>query len=374
MGLSNEPNRSLSDRGGRDDGPMLGGDGDTLTAHDPAIAVSAVVVNWNGRTHLETCLASLLGQSLAGIEVILVDNGSTDGSLELVEERFGDAVRLVSNGSNLGYGQALNVGIRAARGRYLLALNNDTELAPGCVAALVEAADRHPSTGSFAPKILSFEDRGRIDSVGLLLYPDGIARGRGRLEKDFGQYDGEDEVLIASGCAMLLRRAMLADAGVFDQDFFAYCEDTDLGLRARLRGWRCRAVPAAVVYHKYSAATSAYSPLKAFLVERNRFWVALKCLPAPLLIASPLFTLLRLGAQAWGALSGRGAAGRFARRESPLALAGILARALVAGASGIPATLHKRRAIQSARRVTALDAVAWFGRHGMGVREIALRD
>ena len=122
----------------------------------------------------------------------------------------------------------------------------------------------------FAPKILSLTDRKIIDNVGQLLYADGLSRGRGRLEADRGQYDQEEEILLPSGCAMLLRRTMLADIGGFDEDLFAYCDDTDLGLRAQLAGWRCRSVPAAVVYHAYSATTSAYSPLKAFLVERNR--------------------------------------------------------------------------------------------------------
>lgn len=345
-----------------------------ITAYDARIPVSAVVVNWNGRAHLETCLGSLLDQTLDGVEVILVDNGSTDGSLDLVRERFGETVRILANSTNLGYGRALNIGMRAARGRYLFVLNNDTQVAPGCLAALAAAADRHPSTGSFAPKILSFDDPSCIDGIGLLLYPDGSARARGRLERDSGQYDREEEVLMASGCAMLLRRAMLADIGGFDEDLFAYCEDTDLGLRARLAGWHCRAVPAAVVYHKYSATTSAYSPEKAFLVERNRFWVALKCLPAPLLFASPFFTALRFGAQAWGTLARRGAAGRFAAQHSPARLAAVLVRALLAGVAGIPATLHKRRAVQAARRIAAAEAFFWYRRHGMGVGEIALRD
>ncbi len=342
-----------------------------LTSYDPAIPLSAVVVNWNGRAHLETCLQSLLGQTLAGLEIILVDNGSSDDSLALVRTRFGEAVRLVALPDNRGYAGGLNAGIAAARGRMLLALNNDIELDSHCCAHLVAAADAHPSTGSFAPKILDFERRTVIDNVGHWLYADGLSRGRGRLEVDRGQYDAEEEIGLPSGCAVLLRRAMLADVGLFDADLFAYCDDTDLGLRARLAGWRCRAVPAAVVYHKYSAASSAYSPLKAFLVERNRAWVALKCLPAPLLLVSPLFTLLRLGAQAWGALTRRGAAGRFADAHSPFALLAVLLRAYGAALAGAPAMLRKRRHVQAARRVSAWAAVGWLRRYGMGVRAVA---
>lgn len=346
----------------------------SLTAYDPAIPVSAIVVNWNGRAHLEGCLSSLLRQSLEGTEIILVDNGSTDGSVDFVRERFGSAVRVIEHSTNLGYGAALNAGIRVARGRYLFVVNNDTELDPGCLGALVAAADQYFNAGSCAPKILSFSDRHVIDNVGHLLYADGLSRGRGRLEEDRGQYDRDEQILLPSGCAMLLRRAMLADVGLFDEDLFAYCEDTDLGLRACLAGWSCQYVASAVVYHKYSASTSHYSPLKAFLVERNRSWVALKCLPAPLLLMSPVFTALRLAAQGVGALSRRGAAGRFAADHSVGTLIGVFARALVAAARGLPRSWRKRRIVQARRRISYGEALGWITRHGMGLREIALKD
>ena len=345
----------------------------SLTHHDPSIDVSVVVVNWNGREHLEVCLGSLLRQHVAA-EIIVVDNASVDDSLALVWEKFGDRVRLVELEHNVGYGAGLNAGIRVAKGRFLFALNTDTEVAPACLATLVDAADRFPNAGSFAPKILSFQDPDIIDNVGHLLYADGLSRGRGRLERDRGQYDREEEILIASGCAMLLRRSMLADIGLFDPDLFAYCEDTDLALRAQLKGWRCRYVPAAVVYHKYSAATAPYSPEKAFLVERNRIWVATKCLPASMLAITPVFTALRLAAQAWGALTKRGAAGRFAASRSRMELFGILLRAWTAALRQLPQAWRKRRQIQATRRISGLDAWRWLRLYRMGVREIALRD
>jgi len=345
-----------------------------LRRFDPDVEVSAIVVNWNGREHLEVCLGSLLAQRGVRVEIVLVDNGSTDGSLEFVRERFGDRVRLLAQPENIGYGAALNRGVAVARGRHLLVLNNDTEVDERCLAVLVDAANRHPAAGSFAPKILSFDDRQVIDNVGHLLYADGLSRGRGRLERDHGQYDQEEDILLGSGCAMLLRRDMLAAVGTFDEDLFAYCEDTDLGLRARLAGWSCMSVPKAVVYHKYSASTAHYSPLKAFLVERNRIWVATKCLPWPLLALNPLFTLLRLGAQAFATLTGRGAAGRFSQDHSSAALAGILLRAWVAGTSGLPRAWRKRRRIQHTRRIPSHEALRWISDHGMGVREIAWKE
>ncbi len=344
-----------------------------LPPHDPAVDVTVILVNWNGRDHLEVCIASLLKQSAAA-ELLLVDNASTDDSLALVRERFGDKVRIIELPENVGYGAGLNAGIAQSQGRFIFALNTDTEIAPACLATLVDCADRYPNCGSLAPKILSFQDPETIDNVGHLLYPDGLSRGRGRLEQDRGQYDSEEEILIASGCAMLMRRSMLGDVGLFDPDLFAYCEDTDLALRARLKGWRCRSVPSAVVYHKYSAATSPYSPEKAFLVERNRVWVSLKCLPAPMLALSPLFTAARLAAQGWGALTKRGAAGQFASNHSRSELFSILLRAWGAALRGLPKALRKRRQVQSARRISVLDTTEWMTTYRMGLTEIALKN
>ncbi|HVO23645.1 MAG TPA: glycosyltransferase family 2 protein [Candidatus Margulisiibacteriota bacterium] len=345
-----------------------------LTTYDPAVPVSVIVVNWNGRQHLDTCFGSLRRQTLPGVESVMVDNGSTDGSVDHMRTHFADSVHTLTLPGNAGYGAALNVGIRAARGRYLCALNNDTEVDPGCLAALYAAAERYPEAGSFAPKILSFDKRRQIDNVGHLLYADGLSRGRGRLEEDHGQYDRDEEILLFSGCAVLLRREMLADIGLFDEDLFAYCEDTDLGLRAQLAGWRCRAVPSAVVYHKYSASTAHYSAMKAFLVERNRAWVAVKCLPAPLLLLSPIFTGLRLGAQAIGALTHRGAAGRFASDHSAGALAAVFVRAVAASIRGLPQAWRKRRAVQRQRRISNREALRWRSRYGMRLREIAWKE
>jgi len=346
----------------------------SLTDYDPAVPVSTIVVNWNGRAHLEGCLRSLLGQSLRGGEIVVVDNGSDDGSVELLQARFAQDIVLLRHDSNRGYAAGLNAGIGAARGRYLFALNNDTEVDEGCLHALVRAADAPPEAGSYAPKILSYFDRTVIDNVGHLLYPDGLSRGRGRLEIDRGQYENEEEVFLFSGCATLLRREMLADVGLFDEDLFAYCDDTDLGLRAQLAGWRCRFVPSALVYHKYSGSSGHYSPFKAFLVERNRAWVALKCLPLPMLVASPVFTLARLATQALGVVRRQGAAGRFASERSAWELLVILVRAWLAAGAGTPRMLRRRREIQRRRRIGTVKMLQRAVRHRMGVREVALKD
>ncbi len=338
------------------------------------VTLSIIIVNWNGKGFLEGCLGSIFAQRSPSLEVILVDNGSTDGSVEFVRERFPNVV-VIENGRNVGFAGANNRGILRSKGRYVLTLNNDTVLKEGFLREIMDAAEASAeNVGMWAPKILSFHERDVIDSVGgLLIYPDGLARGRGRLEKDAGQYDRE-EVFIPSACAALYRRGMLDKIGLFDNDFFAYCEDTDLGLRARIAGWKAEGVPGAVVYHYYSGTGGRYTPFKAFLVERNRLWVAVKNFPAPMLAISPLYTLWRYMVQAWGMLTGKGSAGRFTEGFSRSEIPRVIFRAYRDALRGLPAMLEKRRAVQKTRKVRERDIINWFRRFGLGARELGLKD
>ena len=334
--------------------------------------VSVIIANWNRRDLLSECLQGLLAQAYDPFEVIVVDNGSTDGSPEMIAGRGEVRVRLLRNEHNLGYARAVNQGILASSSALIATLNNDAVPEPGWLEALVEAAARDPRAGMVACKIVSFEDPRILDGTGLLLYPDGSSRARGRLEEDRGQYDGALEALLPSGCAALYRRAMLDEVGLHDESFFAYCEDTDLGLRARLAGWTCAFAPKAVVRHHYSASSGHYSQMKAYLVERNRLWVAAKNFPTGRLLASPLFTLGRYVLQAWGAFSGKGAAGRFAREASRARLVGALLRAQIDGLRGLPRALRARREIRV--RVPRTEIDRWFREFGIGARELALKE
>jgi GT2 family glycosyltransferase len=294
--------------------------------------------------------------------------------VEMVHRDFGERVELVTLPENVGFAQGNNIGMAAARGRHFLLLNNDARAEPGWAEALVAAADADERVGMCACKILSIEKPGTIDNVGHLLYRDGLNRGRGRLETDRGQYDTPGEALFPSGCAALYRREMVRDIGAFDRDFFAYGDDTDIGLRGRLAGWKCLYVPGAVAHHHYSATSGSYSALKAFHVERNRAWIAMKYFPAPHLMASPLYTTLRYTLQAYGALRGVGAAGRFAEGSSRGALVGVLLRAWAAALAGAPAMWRRRREFARLRRVGTAEFESWLRRFGISAREIALKD
>lgn len=340
----------------------------------PEVVLSIIIVNWNGKRFLEGCLGSIFAQRFQSLEVILVDNGSTDGSADFVRERF-PRVIVVENGRNVGFAEANNRGILRSKGGYVLTLNNDTELKEGFLREIMSDAEASgENVGMWAPKILSLHERDMIDSVGgLLVYPDGLARGKGRLEKDAGQYDRE-EVFIPSACAALYRRSMLDKIGLFDGDFFAYCEDTDLGLRARLAGWKARGVPDAVVFHYYSGTGGRYTPFKAFLVERNRLWVAIKNFPAPMLVVSPLYTLWRYMVQAYGMLTGKGATRRFTEDFSRFELLRVIFKAYLDALRGLSAMLEKRNAIQKTRKVRDRDIVNWFRKFGLSAKELGLKD
>jgi len=331
---------------------------------------SVIVLNWNGEALIAECVDSLLAQTYPRLEILIVDNASTDRSASLIRERYGEKVRLIVNPANLGFAAGNNVGIAASRGAYVVLINNDAVADPGWAEALVREAEADPRVGMCASKIVTYDDPRVIDSAGLLLFRDGLGRGRGRMQRDVGAFSKPEDVLLPSGCAALYRRAMLDQIGVFDEGFFMYCDDVDLGLRGRVAGWRCRFVPDAVVRHRYSASAGRYSLRKVFLVERNRIWVMMKYFPWSAVVLSPFWTALRLGWHGYAAWRGRGGAGRALERGSAWRLVWTVARAYVAAARGVPAMIRQRRSGQ----ISCVQFRNWFRSHGISAREVALTE
>ncbi len=335
---------------------------------------SVIVLNWNGRHLLADCLDALRAQTFRDFETIVVDNGSTDGSADFVRSRASDPATLVPLEANAGYAGGNNRGFAAARGTWAVFLNNDTGADARWLEELHAAAGRHPDVAVFACKVLNYFRRDEIDTVGHLLYPDGINRGRGRLEKDEGQYDREEEVLFPSGCAAAYRRDLLDAIGGFDESFFAYGDDTDLGLRARFAGARCLLAPRAVVYHKYSGTSGAYSEFKAYHVERNRVWILLKYFPLRWILLSPFYTMVRMAHHAAAAWSGRGASGKYVAKGSASALARTVLRAWRDALRRVPAVLRERRRIRSRGLVSDARFAGWMRRHRLTAREVAWKE
>lgn len=324
--------------------------------------VSVIIVNWNGREYLPLCLQSLQRQTFRDFETILVDNGSTDGSQALVAEQF-LWVRLVELPTNTGFSGGNNAGLQYATGEYIVVLNNDTETDPGWLAELVRVADANPEVGQVGCRICAMIDHDLIDSLGHGVCADGMSRGRFRLEHWSvirQNFSPVQEMFFGTACVSLYRRAALDEAGFFDDDMFAFAEDTDLGLRLRWYGWDALLATNAVVYHKYSGTGGVFSPFKLYLVERNHYWVAVKNFPLGMLLLVPWFTVVRYLVQIRVVLSGSGSGGEFAVSGAR----GEIVRALVRGTwdalVGLPAMWRKRRRIMARARRSPAEMTALF--------------
>ncbi len=338
--------------------------------------VSVVIPNWNGEKYLNDCIASLREQTHNNLEIIVVDNASKDDSVEYLQKNF-PKVKVVRHSENLGFGAANNTGIKAAQGEYIMMLNNDTRLEPRCIEELRKSIDKDEKFGACASKILLEYESNLLDVAGIAVCLDGLSIGRGRLESG-DKFNKEEEVFFASDCACLYKKEMLEDIRltneIYDEDFFAYADETDMGWRAQLAGWKCVYNPEAVVYHLHSASSSSYSPLKAFLVERNRIWVAVKSFPISFLILGIFYTVLRYFYQTLGALTGKGAAGRFTKEASKFKLVSILIKANISAFLGLPKMLKKRREIMKKKRISNKEVYTLLKRFGISARKIALKE
>ena len=242
---------------------------------------SVVIPTWNGAHHLTTCLESLAAQTERDFETILVDGGSTDGTRELVEANHPQvASTTVWLPINRGFAAAANAGIRASKADVVVLLNNDTEVEPDWLAALLAGLYADEAIGMATSKIRLFDQRDALHTTGDLVFKSGEAANRGAWEIDAGQYDKSIDVFGASGAAMAVRRDLIDDIGVFEEVFESYMEDVDFAWRAQLRGWRCVFVPDAVVYHRLSATGGG--TYASYRVARNRIWVIARNMPGRL--------------------------------------------------------------------------------------------
>jgi len=317
-------------------------------------------------SRLRDCLDSLARQNLRDFEVVVIDNSGSGAAAACAAS----GVRVIQNPRNVGFGAAINQAMRASVAPYLATLNDDAVAHSGWLEALVRAIERRPDAGMCASQV-RFYGETRLDSAAMLVAPDGSSkqRGHGKPPEDFPV---EEETLFPSGSAALYRRAMLDELGGFDDSFFLYCEDTDLGLRARWAGWKCLYVPLAVVEHHYSHSAGGASPLKAYYVERNRLYVLVKNFPARMLLRAPFATLARYFWHAWYLLRGRGSAARFrAGGEASGKMLWYVARAHAALLLDARRLWRERRRIRAAARMTPAVFRHLLRCHSIGSRRVA---
>ncbi len=313
--------------------------------------VSVVIPTWDGAHILPAALDGLAAQELPDgveLETIVVDNGSRDGTAALIAERY-PAVRVVSLPVNRGFAGGVNAGIRAASGELVALLNNDAVPEPPWLARLIAGLGEEAGVGACTSKIVQAGRSGPVqfDTTGDYYTIFGRAHARGRDEIDVGQYDTPGEVFGATGAATLYRRALFDRVGLFDEEFFAYYEDVDLSLRARLAGFRTRYEPAAVVRHQMGATSGgAISDFSRYHTVKNQWYTFCKNLPGPLLAAYlPGFVAYQAAFFGTSFVTG---------------LQRAHARSLLRAARMAPAVWRQRREIQRGRVLTSRELNAWL--------------
>jgi GT2 family glycosyltransferase len=337
--------------------------------------ISVVIANWNRKDLLRACLDSLALQTFTDFEIIVIDNGSSDGSTDLVRA-YPRTIHLIENRDNRGFCAANNQGFAVSQGEYIALLNNDAEADPGWLAALHEAIHVKPDVGEsdvgmVASKILVWEDPTMIDKCGHLIYPDGQNRGRGSGQIDTGQFNRQEEALWPDGCAALYRRAMLDEVGGFDEEFFAYADDAELGLRARIAGWTCLYAPGAVVRHHRGATLGLNSARRLTLIERNRVLLVVKLFPWNLLWLNGAYYLTRIGAGMAAALRGKGETRRYPGPKGKLTAAAALIRGTLSALPLIPSMIRKRRAFRAKHRLSPKQVRRLLMRFRIKLRELS---
>lgn len=309
---------------------------------------------------LETCLRALESQTVNTFEVVVIDNSGT-GRAQISSP----GVRVIANQRNMGFGAAVNQAFRASSAPYLATLNDDTVADPRWLETLLEDAESHPRTGMFASEV-RLAGTGKLDSAGMLIAPDGSSKQASQTPL------AAADALLPSGSAALYRRRMLEEIGLFDESFFLYCEDTDLGLRAQWAGWGCRYVPGAVVEHRYSHSAGRASPLKAYYVERNRLYTIVKNFPARLLWVAPFASVARYYWHVAAVAAGRGTTAEYREAGHSAALLPFLViRAHLAALFRLPALLAARRRIRASRRIDVAEFGDLLRRYSITVRQVA---
>lgn len=299
--------------------------------------VTVIIPNWNGKVLLGPCLESLYRQEFQDFETIVVDNGSTDQSVPFIREHFPQA-KIIRFEKNTGFSVAVNAGINAADSPYIALLNNDTEVHPLWLSEIVRALEADPQAGSAASKVLFSSDLRSVNSAGDEFSLFGIAFHRRLRLGDADLFIEPRYVFSACGAAAIYRKELFEVTGLFDEHFFAYQEDVDLGFRSQLAGYRCLFVPGAIVYHKFHATSSTVTGLRAYLNERNKYFVLIKNLPTRLfIICLPLIVVFEgfcFVTAIWG--------GNLV----------VYFKALKDVWSGLPQMLRHRRSIQASRVVS----------------------
>jgi len=384
--------------------------------------VSIIILNWNGWKDTIECLESLYQIIYSNYDVIVVDNGSEDESIEKIKEYVKGKIKveskffkydphnkpikiieytreeteagggkekkitnlpsnrkllIIKNEKNYGFAEGNNIAIKYAlkdtETRYIVTLNNDMVVTRNWLMELMREIDRDGKIGSCSSKILFYSRENIINSTGVLILKDGAAIDRGRNEEDKGQYERIEEVFGACAGAAIYRREALEEVGVFDKEYFAYYEDVDLAWKLRLAGWKCMYVPKAVVSHKYSISGGAFSLFKVYQGERNRIWNVIKNFPLEYVLLAPFYNIAKNILLLYATIKGEGRGTLYSRKHSLHKIVITMLRAQTDALVKLPQMLTKRRAVKRLHKIKKAELRQWFKKYSLCLKEVPYR-
>jgi GT2 family glycosyltransferase len=385
----------------------------------PEPRVSIIILNWNGWKDTIECLESLYAIDYQNYDVILIDNNSQDESIEMLNrycqghvkaeskyplidvnnkplrsfvyrgnlynQKFNETeysklpknkrILLLLNKQNFGFSKGNNIGIRFAqkhlKPQYVCLLNNDTIVSKNWLKELIKEITSEKKIGSCSSKLLMYDNNKIINSTGIMIIRDGTGIDRGRNKLDTNQFDSKTSIFGACAAGAIYSMDALNDAGLLDDDFFAYFEDVDLSWRLQLLGWKCRYVPTAVVYHKYSQSSGSSSLFKVYQGERNRIWNVVKNFPFLFFIKAFPYNILKITLLLYNNFHGHGRGTLYTKEHSLKKILLTMIKGRFHAWIGIGKMMRKRKKIMKNRKVTNKQIKKWFEKHSMNLDEAA---
>lgn len=333
------------------------------------IKVSIIIISYNASPYIKKCITSFQRQSTKPFEILFVDNCSTDNSIDLVEKNF-PKVTIIANKRNMGYSGAINIGIKKAQGDYFVLANPDLYVDTNWLTNVVETFNQHAHCGLVASKVLYMDEAEKINSTGMLFFRDLSAINRGMDEFDHGQFDQEEEVFGAYGAIMIMRKEVFQKVGLFDEDYFLFREEDEFMWRMNRVGFKAFYNPKAVAYHKRSANTELFSPLKLYYSERNRFWNVLIHMPLHYTLTTIPFVLWRYGNNFLLMLNKKSKKGDSIKKSSKRELIFTLIKAWYDAFIAFPRVLKKRFTYEKFSTVSPHQATHIYKKYRATSRDI----
>ncbi|MEW6407245.1 MAG: glycosyltransferase family 2 protein [Patescibacteria group bacterium] len=329
--------------------------------------VAIIIVNWNGKHLLKECFLALKEQTYKDFVAILVDNGSNDDSVKYTRENF-PWIRIIPLGKNYGFAKGNNFGINKALSypdmKYIVTLNNDTKTDPNWLFELVYCAEKNAKIGACGSKILFYDNPNIINSTGMIPFLDGQSEDRGIFQKDIKQFEKQEEVFGVNACATLYRAELLRKIGLFDPDYFMYCEDTDLAWRIRLAGYKAVYVPTAKILHKQSISSGKFSDKTIYYVIRNGVWNVIKNFSVLYMLKSCIYSPVRLVKLGFLSIKKRNFRSRYFEKQNKALIIKAILKGYFHGILGILKNIPKRRNILK-KAITNKDVRNWFEKYSM---------